>query len=210
MAEYIIPEASIFNDNTGTLVTVINSDTTAFTINNVKVQGLVNLGTHAFSAYPLVLGVDVPHDSLNNLTNVSITSPVAGQALVWNGTDWVNGAPTVTPPTLGTPASDLLLTTTSPTTLTTYTPSTNKNMVANVYASVKTAPTALTLSLSYQDANIGNLQTYNWINNLTLPVASGAFFAPAFFNAASGVAVTVTGTAGTANQVAVSASLDAT
>jgi hypothetical protein len=58
-----VAEQSVVVDNTGTLVQDINADTSANTIVNAKVQGLVNLATHAFSAYPLVPGTDVAHDT---------------------------------------------------------------------------------------------------------------------------------------------------
>jgi hypothetical protein len=60
VASVLVPEAGILNDNSGTLVAVINADTATDTINNAKVQGLVNLGTHAFSGYPLAVGTDLP------------------------------------------------------------------------------------------------------------------------------------------------------
>ncbi len=56
----IVPETAIINDNSGTLMGVLNADTFASTLNNVKVQGLVNLGTHAFNGYPLTIGTDIP------------------------------------------------------------------------------------------------------------------------------------------------------
>lgn len=86
-----IPETSIVNDNSGNLITIINNDTNASVfINNSKVVALVHLGSSAFSSYPLTLGTDVPHDSLNNLTNVSISSPTSNEVLIYNGTDWSN------------------------------------------------------------------------------------------------------------------------
>lgn len=66
----IIAEQSIVPDNTGTLVNVINADTSTATIVNAKVAGLVNLGTHSFSTYPTVIGTDV-----NATSTAAITAP---------------------------------------------------------------------------------------------------------------------------------------
>ncbi|MHB1870865.1 MAG: hypothetical protein ACYCT1_08425 [Steroidobacteraceae bacterium] len=66
MASVLVPEAGIRNDNSGQLVAVINADTSAGTIDNTKVQGLVNLGTSAFSHYPLVVGTDLPSANESN------------------------------------------------------------------------------------------------------------------------------------------------
>jgi hypothetical protein len=59
----VVAEQSIVPDNTGTMVNTIDADTSTATIVNAKVAGLVNLATHAFSAYPLVPGTDVAHDT---------------------------------------------------------------------------------------------------------------------------------------------------
>ena len=59
----ILIESAIVNDNSGALASVINDDTSSVTILNTKVQGLANLGTHAFSGYPLVVGTDIPSKS---------------------------------------------------------------------------------------------------------------------------------------------------
>ena len=66
MASTLLVEGAIQNDNTGQLVSVINADSSAAHINNAKVQGLVNLGTHAFSGYPLAVGTDMPAANESN------------------------------------------------------------------------------------------------------------------------------------------------
>ena len=74
-----VPESAIENNNSGALVGVINADTSSATLNNAKVQGLVDLGTSHFSAYPLVIGTDtgkVPEaqvevDNTGNLLTVA-------------------------------------------------------------------------------------------------------------------------------------------
>jgi hypothetical protein len=58
LASVLIPEQGLLNDNSGAIVSVINADTSSAVINNSKVAGLVNLGTHAFSGYPISLGTD--------------------------------------------------------------------------------------------------------------------------------------------------------
>ena len=81
-------EAGVQNDNTGTLVSVINADTNAATINNTKVQGLVNLGSHAFTGYPLsnsdLKGALV--SSLAVTANNGITQSVSNPTGVGTGT----------------------------------------------------------------------------------------------------------------------------
>ncbi|MHB1870867.1 MAG: hypothetical protein ACYCT1_08435 [Steroidobacteraceae bacterium] len=66
----VIPEAGLVNDDSGALVGVINADTSAVVIGNAKVKGLVNLGTSAFSGYPLVLGTDTG-ESIPTLTTTN-------------------------------------------------------------------------------------------------------------------------------------------
>ena len=52
----------VANDNTGNLVAIINADTSAAVIANGRVQGLVNLGTSAFTGYPLH-AADINYDA---------------------------------------------------------------------------------------------------------------------------------------------------
>ena len=59
-------EAGLQNDNSGQILAVANADTSAVLLNNTKVQGLVNLGTHAFSGYPLKVGTDMPAATESN------------------------------------------------------------------------------------------------------------------------------------------------
>jgi hypothetical protein len=66
VASILLAESAIQNDNSGQLVGVINADTSTVTINNAKVQGLVNLGAHAFSGYPLTVGTDLPAKNESN------------------------------------------------------------------------------------------------------------------------------------------------
>jgi len=85
-----ILESGVTNDNSGTLVKVINADTSTVTIDNTKVQGLVNLGTNAFSAYPLVPGVDLPH------VGVVRTSATATELTTTTATTIATYTPTAT------------------------------------------------------------------------------------------------------------------
>lgn len=207
MSGLVIPEIDVINDNTGQLVTVINSDTSATTINNSKVQGLVNIGTHAFSAYPLVPGTDVLHDALANLTDVSITSPANTDILQYNGSKWVNQLP---------PFSDIVasavsteLTTTSATNIVTYTPSTTGIFNVQAYFTIITAATTVLITLSWTDPNSSTIVTFNWYaasGGVGLLTNTGSYsLADMTINAKSGAAITVSATAGTANQVYVSA-----
>ncbi|MEM3264926.1 MAG: hypothetical protein QXH07_03115 [Thermoplasmata archaeon] len=99
--------------------------------------------------------------------------------------------------------SELELTSTSATTVATYTPSASGNFVLFVYARVVTAATTLTLTASWTDA--AGAQTYTWLNAISEPVGSYTFL-PLFINSTTS-AITITATAGTANQVYCSANI---
>lgn len=63
---FLVPEGGLLNDNTGTIVGIINADTDAVTILNTKVQALINLGANAFVSYPLTIGTDIPKANESN------------------------------------------------------------------------------------------------------------------------------------------------
>lgn len=73
-----MPEESIGNDNSGTLVSVINADTFGNLINNTRVQGLQNIGSKSFSAYPLVVGTDLPAKNESNYVANDNTGSLMG------------------------------------------------------------------------------------------------------------------------------------
>ena len=85
------------------------------------------------------------HDSLNNLTNVAITSPSSSQILTYNGTDWVNQAvpsPVLTP---------------------------NTAVITNRSGALISAATTAT-QISYLDTATSNIQTQ--INNLSASIST--------------------------------------
>lgn len=198
---YIIQESFIRNDNSGTLVSVINSDTSSTEILNSKVVALVNLGSHSFSAYPLVLGVDVPHDALANLTDVSLVSPTPGQVLTYNGTKWTNQTPAVesailakTGPTGVTPAV------TTPVSILTYTPSGTQFLQANIYTIGNPAAGSIeNLSLTWTDSLSATAQTLLLASGVGISANEAALIPPNYIIAASGAPVTVDATVAAAN-----------
>lgn len=99
--------------------------------------------------------------------------------------------------------SDSLLTTTSPTSVVTYTPTTQGNYFIHIYYRVVTATTNLTLEVSYTDGT--GAQTVTLLGPADQAVDSYRMQS-AFINATAS-AITVTATAGTANQVYVSATI---
>jgi hypothetical protein len=200
MTKLIVLESNIINDNTGTIVTIINSDSSVSTIVNSKVSGLVNLGTNVFSAYPLVPGIDVQHDFLKNLQDVSIVSPTNNQVLTYNSSTgkWVPGAST------GTGIIQSVLQQSVPantaTTVLTYTPSVSTNLIARVSVSLSPASVSGLLSqlnLNWTDPQAGN-QTFLWagFSGLAINPGNTYIFPTVFFSAAgtSGLSITTTST----------------
>ena len=100
-------------------------------------------------------------------------------------------------------ASDTQLTTTSSTTIATFTPAAQGNYMVNIYYRVITAPTVLTITLTWTDGS--GAQTSNIVSGTTEAVLSG-IVAPTYINSTTS-AITVSATAGTANQVYVSATI---
>ncbi|MEM3859848.1 MAG: hypothetical protein QW478_10665 [Candidatus Micrarchaeaceae archaeon] len=133
---------------------------------------------------------------------IALTTLAPNQALMYNGTNWVNQEVVVSV-TDQAKTSELELTSTSATTVATYTPSASGNFVLFVYARVVTAATTLTLTASWTDA--AGAQTYTWLNAVSEPVGSYTFL-PLFINSTAS-AITITATAGTANQVYCSANI---
>ena len=101
-------------------------------------------------------------------------------------------------------AQETELTTTSATTIVTYTPAIQGNYSVRVYYRVVTASTAITITVSYADA--GGAQTDTLVNATQ---AVGSYWAETYCDAVSGTALTVSATAGTADQVYVSATMEA-
>lgn len=103
-------------------------------------------------------------------------------------------------------ASDTQLTTTSPTAIATLTPAAQGNHVVYLYYRVVTGATVVTLTLTYTDGS--GAQTQIVVNAVS--TGTGSYpLAPIFINATA-AAITVTATAGTANQLFVSANIQST
>lgn len=100
----------------------------------------------------------------------------------------------------------LLLTSTSATTVMTYTPASDIPIVVRVSLIVTTAATTVSLSVSWTDPSLGT-QTYSWLSSVSLPIGA-EIQAPVTLYAKSGTAVSVSATAGTANQVSVTGSIE--
>jgi len=101
-------------------------------------------------------------------------------------------------------APDVELTTTSPTNIVTYTPSAKGNFWVSVYFRVITAPTVVTVTVTYTDGS--GSQTYTPISAVSEAVGS-YIVAPFLLNSVAADAITITVTAGTANQVYASGSV---
>lgn len=99
--------------------------------------------------------------------------------------------------------SDLLITTTSPTTVATLTPPAQGNYIVYVYYRVVTATTTVTITLTWTDGSGAQSQTLV----SALPVVVGSDVGTPVFINATAAAITVTATAGTANQLYVSADI---
>jgi hypothetical protein len=100
--------------------------------------------------------------------------------------------------------SDMKLTTTSATTVSTLTPVLQGNYSVKLYYRVVTGATNLTITLTYTDGSGSQTQTPV---NVTGQAVGSYEINSLFFNATTGGAITVSATAGTANQVYVSATI---
>jgi hypothetical protein len=143
-----------------------------------------------------------------------------GDIIFYDGTNWINlavgtgtqvlgvsgGHPAWVAGgggTVGNSVQDFELTTTNPTLTLTYTPLAQGNYMLAAYVRVVTAPTVVSLEWTWSD--VTNAVTYHVWKTLTIGV-TGAGHIPIFINATT-AAISLTATAGTANQVYVSASI---
>lgn len=101
--------------------------------------------------------------------------------------------------------AESLLSSTSPTNVTTYTPSVGGNFVIYVYFRVVTAATNVAIEIDYTDA--GGAQVLQVLPSALEQVGSYAPPAPVYISAVAGQPITVKVTAGTANQVYASATI---
>jgi hypothetical protein len=127
--------------------------------------------------------------------NVADTTDVLVNGIT--STDVFDGAPSLS-------VSDMKITSTSATTVASLTPWFQSNYEIRVYYRVTNAPTNLTVTATYTDGS-GTLQTINLVDGASQPV--GAQYVTAFVNATSASPITVTATAGTANNVYVSCTI---
>jgi hypothetical protein len=101
--------------------------------------------------------------------------------------------------------SDMKLTTTSSTTVASFTPTVQSNYEIKVYYRVVNATTNLTITVTYTDGS-GTQQSYSIVNGGSQAVGPYSCV-PVLINATSASPITVTATAGTANNVYVSCTI---
>ena len=129
------------------------------------------------------------------------TAGTSGYVLSTDGTgvtSWVANGSSGSTVTQKANASDTELTTTTATTIATFTPTTQGNFILSVYYRVVTAATTLTLSAAWDDGT--GAQTYTWVNSTSQAVGSYTL-TQLYINATTSAAISISATAGTANQV---------
>lgn len=140
------------------------------------------------------------------LINPGFTAPANGQALAWSSAHNAfipttisggGGSGTIVD------TVDVQLTTTSPTTVLSYTPSMADNFVAYIYYRVITATTTLSIIITWTDST--GSQSYSLVPSSSQIVGSYNVV-PIYFDSTAST-ITITATAGTSNQVYVSGSL---
>lgn len=124
----------------------------------------------------------------------------SNEALVYNGTSLVPQVVAI----VSANSFDALLATTGATAVATYTPSANNNFVCYMYYRVSNASTDVTISITWTD--VGGSQSLTVLSTTTKTVGSYSV-APVYLQAVSGNAITISFTAGTANNVHVSATI---
>lgn len=100
-------------------------------------------------------------------------------------------------------ASNTELTTTGATSIAAYTPGATGNCLLYAYYRVVTGTTTVTLTATWTDET--GAQTYTWVNAVSEP--TGSYTVVPLFVHSTAAAITITATAGTANQVYVSANI---
>jgi hypothetical protein len=143
--------------------------------------------------------------NIDGVASKIVVNSAYGSAQVYcNGTNWFTnlvGASTVSKVVEYANANDQLLTS-SPTSVISFTPVVSGNYIITNYFRVITAPTVVTIVLTWTDGT--GAQTLNLISSVLEPVGSYTL-APTFINATTGGAITVTYTTLTNNQVFASA-----
>lgn len=152
--------------------------------------------------------------ALGGTTTLSLPSVGPGAGSIGGGTSVitsltldaqgrVTAATSGAPVPLGNRAVETLLTGTTQTAVATYTPGSTKGLWIGLYYRVVTATTNVTISISYTD--VTGSQTLTVIP--TTSTATGSYPMGPIFICATAASVTVNVTAGTANQVYVTASI---
>lgn len=186
-------EAGIQNDNSGTLVAVINADTSNGTVNSTKVEALVHMGASSFSAYPLVVGTDLPAASIHTY------AAAADPAYKLSAYPLVPGVDVTNTNKIVAAALAEELTVTTPVTVATYVPTASGIYDIDCSVTIMTAATDLTLQATWTDPSSGSAETYTWYNAQSVAVGTVAQL-PLKAIACAADAISVTATAGTANQ----------
>jgi hypothetical protein len=159
-----------------------------------------------FDAYGRVtttgFAANANHISVDGYTIDLSAGATSNQGLVYNGVSIVAGSVGSS----GTSINDSYVTSSSPTTILTYTPTSAANFIIGVYYRVLTTATTLTITASY--TSVGGSQTVTLIPNISQSV--GEYIGePIYFNSVSGQPITITATCGTANTTYISASIRA-
>jgi hypothetical protein len=198
-----------YTDGSNITLKVKNTNTGATTIN---VNGLgakpikdalgnaINAGTLVanniyFLVYEVTYGgfilancIQAPNATGNTSGTVSIASPVTSPIV----------------PVIMASCSDTKITSTSATTILTCTPTVQGNFEVNLYLGITSSTTPVTITITWTDGR--GAQTYTMFNAYPF-TADAHSIAPYFINAVANQPITLTITAGTANQVYVSGAI---
>lgn len=184
---FVTPEADCYLDNTGVWYV---KNLGAVSASNITANLSIGAGLSIDGNGDLIADggwlttVDISTD-----TNLATSAPI----VLTGDTLSIEGSRT----------SDSLLTTTGSTSIATHTPSVQGNFVAYIYYRVITSTTDVTVTVTYTDGT--GAQTNTVLSAQSSPVGSYSCI-PVFINATTS-AISVNATAGTANQVYVSASI---
>lgn len=184
---FVTPEADCYLDNTGVWYV---KNLGAVSASNITANLSIGAGLSIDGNGDLIADggwlttVDISTD-----TNLATSAPI----VLTGDTLSIEGSRT----------SDSLLTTTGSTSIATHTPSVQGNFVAYIYYRVITSTTDVTVTVTYTDGT--GAQTNTVLSAQSSPVGSYSCV-PVFINATTS-AISVNATAGTANQVYVSASI---
>lgn len=152
-----------------------------------------------------IILADAPGGTIPPATTVTGPDAFGAAAVVGVGTPYARNDHNHGLPSLAAAGvSELELTVNTPVVVLTHTPAASGRFLVNIYYRVVTAPTAITLVVSWTDAT--GAQTFTPLSGVTQAI--GSYTVASFMVYDIGTdAIAVTATAGTANQVYVSASL---